>query len=535
MNPMKRIAIIPARSGSKGLEDKNILTLGGIPLMSHTILAAYKSRLFTRVIVSTDSVRYAQIAQMWGAEVRMRSPELATDRSTTYQVVKDVLDHLDDTLDEIVVLQPTSPLRTAQHIREAVELFEMYMSRIDFLVSVKEADHPQSLVQPLDEHSGLSHFMSDFTNYHRQDEHDYSPNGAIFIGKPEEYLKQGHFFGPRSLGYRMSQEASIDIDSVTDLIEAEAILRSNPFHEVAVLGTTYSLFFFLLLRGEEGLSHTFFVLTDGVPEALRLKLPHVTVSNHYGTHKALKSFYRLMDYVRLRHYHRQYNLFGLPIWGHDHLPASLYYLNCRRELFHLVEDGTHNYVDMPIRLNPHLRWLYRLLPIGPVYQPFGHSERVEHVYLTGMAPIPQDLQAKAEVHDLAALWQATTPEYRLRLIHLFDIPQLPADTSRYHLVITQPLSEDGHCTEAEKVEAYRRAVADLRECTLLIKPHPRELTDYTRVFPQATVMHSHFPVEVFLLLHPGRILDIYTVDSSCIDFIRRHVEVPIHELSIQSF
>jgi len=88
---MKKIAIIPARSGSKGLPNKNILMLGDKPLMAHTIEVALKSKMFERVIVSTNSLEYKYIAEKFGAEVFMRSEELSNDKASSFVVIEDVL------------------------------------------------------------------------------------------------------------------------------------------------------------------------------------------------------------------------------------------------------------------------------------------------------------------------------------------------------------------------------------------------------------------------------------------------------------
>lgn len=222
---MERIAIIPARSGSKGLKDKNIIDLCGKPLIAYSIEAAIQSGLFEHVIVSTDSERYAEISRLYGAEVMMRGEMLSNDKATTYMVLEDILkNRLTEPVDYFVLLQPTSPLRNARHIKEAVEKFETKISDFDFLVSVKESEHAKVLVNPIDEDGSLKYFDLDFSNYRRQGYKDYSPNGAIFIGKPDAYLKQKHFFGAKALSYVMTAEDSVDIDGALDLIVAQAIL-----------------------------------------------------------------------------------------------------------------------------------------------------------------------------------------------------------------------------------------------------------------------------------------------------------------------
>lgn len=225
---MKRIAIIPARSGSKGLKDKNIIDLCGKPLMAYSIEAAIQSGLFEKVIVSTDSDKYADIAKLYGAEVMMRGEKLSNDKATTYMVLEDILNRrLVAPIDYFVLLQPTSPLRSAKHILEAVEKFDSNIDKFDFLVSMKESEHAKVLVNPIDEDESLKYFDTDFSNYRRQGYKDYSPNGAIFIGKPSAYLHHKHFFGAKSLSYIMTAEDSVDIDGKLDLIVAKAILEER--------------------------------------------------------------------------------------------------------------------------------------------------------------------------------------------------------------------------------------------------------------------------------------------------------------------
>lgn len=225
---MKRIAIIPARSGSKGLKDKNIMDLCGKPLMAYSIEAAIQSGLFEKVIVSTDSDKYADIAKLYGAEVMMRGEKLSNDKATTYMVLEDILNRrLVAPIDYFVLLQPTSPLRSAKHVLEAVEKFDSNIDKFDFLVSMKESEHAKVLVNPIDEDESLKYFDTDFSNYRRQGYKDYSPNGAIFIGKPSAYLHHKHFFGTKSLSYIMTAEDSVDIDGKLDLIVAKAIMTER--------------------------------------------------------------------------------------------------------------------------------------------------------------------------------------------------------------------------------------------------------------------------------------------------------------------
>ena len=224
---MKKIAIIPARSGSKGLPNKNILMLGNKPLIAYTIEAALKSNEFERVIVSTDSLEYKYIAEKFGAEVFMRSEELSNDKASSFVVIEDVLNKIETTIDYFVLLQVTSPFRNENHIKESIEVFENSISEYDFLVSMQKSDKSSSLIKPIYDSGTLEEYNIDSSNYSRQKYDEYHPNGAIFIGKVKEYLEQKHFFGKRSKAYFMNKEDSIDIDDSLDFEIAITILTKK--------------------------------------------------------------------------------------------------------------------------------------------------------------------------------------------------------------------------------------------------------------------------------------------------------------------
>lgn len=224
---MKKIAIIPARSGSKGLPNKNILMLGNKPLIAYTIEAALKSNEFERVIVSTDSLEYKYIAEKFGAEVFMRREELSNDKASSFVVIEDVLNKIGTTIDYFVLLQVTSPFRNENHIKESIKLFEDGINEYDFLVSMQKSDKSSSLIKPIYDSGTLEEYNIDYSNYSRQKYDEYHPNGAIFIGKVKEYLEQKHFFGKRSKAYFMNKEDSIDIDDSLDFEIAITILTKK--------------------------------------------------------------------------------------------------------------------------------------------------------------------------------------------------------------------------------------------------------------------------------------------------------------------
>lgn len=224
---MNRLAIITARSGSKGLKDKNIIDLCGKPLMAYSIEAALKSGLFSKIIVSTDSDKYADVAHIYGADVMMRGENLANDKATSFMVIEDILNRVTEKYDYFVLLQPTSPLRTAEHIKEALASFDANLDKFDMLVSVKKSEFGKDLVNIIRDDDSLQYFDKDFSNYRRQSFDFYSPNGAIFASKCKSYLERKHFFGACSMAYKMDALSSVDIDNYIDYKLAEVILKEN--------------------------------------------------------------------------------------------------------------------------------------------------------------------------------------------------------------------------------------------------------------------------------------------------------------------
>ncbi|WP_150538379.1 cytidylyltransferase domain-containing protein [Actinobacillus vicugnae] len=231
---MKKIAIITARAGSKGLPNKNVLLVDGKPLIAYSIEAALDSGEFEKIIVSTDSQEYIDLLSHYPIEFIKRAEHLASDKASSFVVIEDVLQQYQSTVfDYFVLLQPTSPLRTAQHIKEACAKFERQFEQFDFCVSVSDAHKPTTLTRPIEEDESLKHFQLDYSNYTRQQYHpEYSPNGAIFIAKPTAYLEQKHFYGARSLAYFMDRNTSIDIDNRQDFEYFYFIMQQRKAHQL---------------------------------------------------------------------------------------------------------------------------------------------------------------------------------------------------------------------------------------------------------------------------------------------------------------
>ena len=224
---MKNIAIITARSGSKGLKDKNIKMLMGKPLMAYTIEAALASGLFDCVHVSTDSEVYAKIARECGADVPfLRDAELATDTAGTWDTLRAVVrkyETLGKKFDTVTLLQPTSPLRDAEDIKQAFRV--LGEKEADSVISVCEVEHSPKICNTLGVEDSMDGFIDTNVVGRRQDLGTfYRINGAIYIQKTEILMQERNLYGPKAYAYIMSKLHSVDIDDAFDFMVAETAM-----------------------------------------------------------------------------------------------------------------------------------------------------------------------------------------------------------------------------------------------------------------------------------------------------------------------
>lgn len=226
------LAIVPARAGSKGLTNKNILDCAGKPLIAWTIEAACESSYVDRVLVSTDSGSIADTARKYGAWVPfLRDLDLAKDDSSIVDVVNDTLSQLEilgEFYDYVVLLQPTSPLRNSEHINSAFEeYFLKAKTEDDTLVSVKEIEKKTHWIKGIDHESGYLYSLTglDLENPRRQMlPNCYFPNGAIYIARSHNFTG---YYGSKTIPFIMNEESSTDIDYIEDLKKAEKLLQYN--------------------------------------------------------------------------------------------------------------------------------------------------------------------------------------------------------------------------------------------------------------------------------------------------------------------
>ncbi len=226
---MEILYFIPARGGSKGLPGKNIRLLNGKPMIAWSIEAALNSKHKRKVIVSTDSDEIAEIAKVNHAEVPfLRPSELSTDTATTMDVIFHCLNWFEskgEIFDYVVLLQPTSPLRTEKHIDEAFMLLKE--KKASAVVSVCKNEHHPMWSNAIPADGNMKNFIRpEVKGKNRQQlETSFRLNGAIYIATPEYLKAEQSFIGKDTYAYEMTAESSIDIDTEIDFLLAEMIMK----------------------------------------------------------------------------------------------------------------------------------------------------------------------------------------------------------------------------------------------------------------------------------------------------------------------
>ena len=222
------IAIIPAKKNSKRLVNKNIKLLNKKPLIAYSIEAALKSKLVTRVIVSTDSYKILKIAKKYGAEVPfLRPKKLCTSTSSLKDVCKHAVRFIEKKenikINEVIALQPTSPLRISKDIDRSIRLFKK--KQANFLTTTTKTK-PIEWNCYIRENKSICRVIKKKIVNSQQSKKTFILNGAIYIYS-KGTLESKNFFNKRSYTYTMPTTRSVDIDELTDFKYAEFILRNR--------------------------------------------------------------------------------------------------------------------------------------------------------------------------------------------------------------------------------------------------------------------------------------------------------------------
>ncbi|OZG74918.1 hypothetical protein BTA51_00495 [Hahella sp. CCB-MM4] len=225
----KLLAIIPARGKSKGIKKKNLYPINGVPLIDFTITAARDSEVFTDIVVSTDCPDISLYCSKAGVRVIDRPKEISGDFAKSEDAISHTLLELQSYhqyFDDFILLQPTSPLRTANDIKAALLIYKS--SHADSLVSVCEAEHPfqKGLIETSDGIKPITTWQ-DLSSPRQELQKSFRINGAIYIRSVKEFLQTHSLYSPTLKVFKMSRDTSLDIDSLSDVARLEIFLEQK--------------------------------------------------------------------------------------------------------------------------------------------------------------------------------------------------------------------------------------------------------------------------------------------------------------------
>lgn len=221
------LAIIPARGGSKGVLRKNIRKVAGKPLIAWTIFEAKQSRYLDRCILSSEDEEIIKVAQQLECDSPFRRPfELALDDTPSMQLVLHALTQL-PIYDYVVLLQPTSPLRTSIDIDACIE--KCFRQNSNTCVSVTESSQSPYWMYTIGNTGEMRSLFPSSQEMHQRQELPkvYVLNGAVYVAKCDWLLQNQSFITPETLAYVMPSERSLDIDTEIDLAVVEIMLKNS--------------------------------------------------------------------------------------------------------------------------------------------------------------------------------------------------------------------------------------------------------------------------------------------------------------------
>lgn len=225
------LAIVPARSGSKGLTGKNIRELCGKPLIAWSIDSGLSSSNIDEVVVSTDCEEIAKISKKYGASVPfLRPADLASDTATTFDAIKHTIEYyennLQKTYDYIILLEPTSPLREKNDLDEMIQKIVALDNDFDAIVSIGEVHEHPSIMKQLDGNNIKPYCAELAMASRRQDNQPaYFPYGVAYIVKTKTLLEEKTFYPARTMHHIIKRYQCYEIDDIYDFLAIENIMK----------------------------------------------------------------------------------------------------------------------------------------------------------------------------------------------------------------------------------------------------------------------------------------------------------------------
>lgn len=278
------------------------------------------------------------------------------------------------------------------------------------------------------------------------------------------------------------------------------------YRRVCIVNNAYVLFQFFLMSSLEEINSTFFFFTEDIKEEIAQRFNNKRLCLPKGK---LRQFFFLV-WLNVSADYRWPFLKTCEFWGQDNLLVTSPLLKNRKII--ILEDGLLNYTFIPN--NKNFKCLRKLL-FGSLSSenPLGYSRNVECMFLTGVKEIPKVLSPKVHVVDYVKIWMSSSDEKKQYIAKVFGITKevIEVFTGSPKVLFTQPLSEDKLITVDEKISIYKRIVDSVGD-DLIIKTHPREVTNYKALFPNNIVFDKPVPLELLSLvgIHFGEVFTLFS-------------------------
>ena len=282
------------------------------------------------------------------------------------------------------------------------------------------------------------------------------------------------------------------------------IMGNKHYKAVCAVDSAYALFLYFLITGNSA-ENTFFLFSNRIPKQYREKLSHNSLLIKVPRIRVKILHYLCQFYYLfyLPFFFKRKKINELPVYGFDFLEWTNPILTFCED-FSVIEDGFGNYTMPPIELKRFKSSLWRSFLVKYVkvfHLPFGLSEKFKRIYMTGLLPIPQEIEQKVSLIDIQSLWDGLDAERKVNLMNFFmGNCRFSMNSERKILLLTQCWSEEHLITEDEKITLYRYIINYYGESNIVLKTHPRETTKYETYFPNLEIISDPIPFQLMMLL-----------------------------------
>lgn len=306
------------------------------------------------------------------------------------------------------------------------------------------------------------------------------------------------------------------------------------FTKVCSVSTIYSLLIYLLINSEEDIKeNTFFFFAKSIDKSIRQRFhnhQYIDFSEYFRKYGWLGALIYSIKFHYLAPYRWPF-IKTAEIYGHDHTLETASILMNNQTVI-VLEDGAANYElnRLPTTYKTLKRWI-----VGKFVtkEHFGYSNQVQKVILTGLKPIPEEIQDKVQIIDIFELWTKSSEQKKKLILDYYSVTDSDIENlkSKSAILLTQPLSSGARAVVSDQqlISIYRDIINGIGRENLVIKLHPRDTIDYQSIFPDVLIFDKPIPFEIFVMLGV-RFNDAHTINSTAVYSLPKPVEIHMHDI-----